>query len=270
MKYTIFGSTGFIGSSLNEYLTNQGHECYTPDIRTEDISNISLHHVIYAIGESEFIQKPLNAIDAHVCKLHKILSEGNFSSFLYISSGRFYYNVDSTQETDSISVNPLDKNQLYNISKLAGESLCHSSKKSNVKVIRPSNVTGKLCPSNLFIPSIIQEAIKNKKITLRSSLDSAKDFIHIDDLVKIIPKIIHEGKFNTYNIASGKNTTTKDLVSEISKLTDCDITIISNAQTNIFPVISIDRIQSEFNFIPESIISRLSEIIEYYKKLEYG
>ena len=136
MKYTIFGSTGFIGSSLVHYLTTQGHECYTPDIRIDDISNIPLENVIYAIGESEFIKKPLETVDAHVCAVNKILSKSKFSSFLYISSGRFYYDMNSTNEENSISVNPLDENQLYNISKIMGESLCISSKKSNVKIIR--------------------------------------------------------------------------------------------------------------------------------------
>jgi nucleoside-diphosphate-sugar epimerase len=149
-----------------------------------------------------------------------------------------------------------------------GESLCISSKKPNVKIIRPSNVTGKLCPPNLFIPSIIQDAIKNNKIILRSSLDSEKDFIHVDDLVRIIPKIIHEGKSNIYNIASGKNTTTRDLINEISKLTNCDIEVVSNVQPYSSPVISIDRLKAEFNFVPEPIIPRISEIVEHYRKLE--
>ena len=149
-----------------------------------------------------------------------------------------------------------------------GESLCVSSKKPNVKIVRLSNVTGKHCPENLFIPSIIKEAIKNNKIHLRSSIDSEKDFIHIDDVVKIIPKIIHNGKFDIYNIANGKNTTTRDIVSEISRITNCDVNVNPNAPQYSFPMISIDRIQSELGFSPQSIIPRIYEIIEHYKKLE--
>ena len=52
MKFTILGSTGFIGSSLINYLKSQGIECDTLDLRTQKIDEKSLGHVIYAIGDA--------------------------------------------------------------------------------------------------------------------------------------------------------------------------------------------------------------------------
>ena len=51
MLFTIFGSTGFIGKNLVNYLKDQGIDIQTPDIRNDDITNIDLGNIIYAIGE---------------------------------------------------------------------------------------------------------------------------------------------------------------------------------------------------------------------------
>ena len=68
--------------------------------------------------------------------------KGNFDSFVYVSSARLYYNGISTNEEDDIVINPNNLNDLYNISKVMGESACIASSKKNIKIIRPSNVTG--------------------------------------------------------------------------------------------------------------------------------
>ena len=48
MKFTVFGANGFIGSHLVDHLKKNHFECSTPDIRSDDISNKSLGHIIYA------------------------------------------------------------------------------------------------------------------------------------------------------------------------------------------------------------------------------
>jgi|APSaa5957512535_1039671.scaffolds.fasta_scaffold54437_2 nucleoside-diphosphate-sugar epimerase len=266
MKFTVLGSTGFIGSHLVKYIKSEKIECFTPNLRKESISKISnLGHVIYAIGVSDFINHPYDTIEAHVCKLNEVLLNRNFESLTYFSSGRFYYNEKNTSENLTLTVNPLDSDQLYNISKLLGESLCNSSKNSNIKIVRPSNVTGIGTPSNLFVPSIILDAINNNKIILQSTLDSERDYIYIDDLVKIILKIALEGKGKIYNVASGKNTTNDEIVTKIKQITNCTVSVSDNPSKFHIPIIKIKRLQNEFNFKPNSILDHLENIIEYYK-----
>ena len=112
------GSSGFIGSALSSHLKSQQIECVDLDLRTEEISDKSLGHVIYAIGEPNFKEKPIQSIDAHVLKLEKFLQKANFESFLYLSSTRIYYGSTSTDEDSSLLVNPLKFDNLYNISKI--------------------------------------------------------------------------------------------------------------------------------------------------------
>jgi len=194
MKFTVFGSTGYLGSSLVKKFKSENIECATPDIRNDKIGDENLGHVIYAIGVPNFKQNPSKAIDAHVILLNRLLNETNFESFLYLSSTRIYFNALSTDENSSLIVNPLDLDNLYNISKIMGEAICNISKKQNVRIVRLSNVTGNNFNPNIFLTSIIQDAIKFKKIILHTKLDSEKDYVYIDDVLNILQKISMYGK----------------------------------------------------------------------------
>ena len=266
MKFTIFGSTGYLGSSLIEKFKADNIEYVAPDLRNEKNLEENLGHVIYAIGVPNFKQFPSKAIDAHVILLNKLLNETNFESFLYLSSTRIYHNASSTDERANLLVNPLDENNLYNISKIMGEAICNSSKKSNVRIVRLSNVTGKNFNSNLFLPSIILESLRSKKITLQTNLQSEKDYVYIDDVVDILPKISLHGNDSTYNVASGKNTTNEQIVKELQKITGCEVEVAKNATKYSFPTISIEKIQNEFDFKPTSILDKFDEIVNEYKK----
>lgn len=153
---------------------------------------------------------------------------------------------------------------MYNISKLAAESLCISCGKENIKIVRPSNVVGIGSPSNLFIPSIIHEAIDKQKITLHSTLDSEKDYVHIDDVLEILFQISINGKSKIYNIAMGKNTSSRDIIHEISKITGCTVEVIKNAPKYCLPEISIEKIKNEFDFKPQSFFPLIKKMVLEY------
>jgi len=264
-KITILGSGGFIGSHLVEYFNKTGVEYYAPKLLNEKFFEESLGHVIYAIGVTDFNHRPYDAVEAHVCLLKKILEKKRFDSFLYLSSARIYRGLSSTLEDEPIIVQPTNKDNLYNISKLMGESLCFSTNNENVRVVRPSNIVGVNLNSNLFLPSIIRDAIKNKKIKLNSTLNSERDYICIDDVVKILPRILLEGKYKLYNIAYGKNIKSEELINKLKKITNCDLELNPCTKEYSFPKISIQRIKNEFDFKPTSIIEKFEDIVNEYK-----
>jgi len=266
-KFTILGGSGFIGSSLSKFLESEGNIVHTPNIRKEELPENNLGNIIYCIGVPNFLEDPFKAVEAHSCLLKKILEKTRFDSFLYISSGRMYYNFcKTTKEDNEITINPHERNDLYNISKALGESTCISSKKENIKIIRPSNVTGNSFTSNLFIPSIIRQVIKENKIKLFSTLDSEKDYISIDDLIQIIPKILLAGKETIYNLAEGKNTTVKEITDKISMETNCEVIIDKNAKKFCPMRINTERVVNEFNFKPKSIVDKLPHMIKDFKE----
>ena len=265
MRFTVFGSKGYIGSAFHNYLKSQNIECLTPDVINENIPKENLGHVIYAIGVLDFKQNPMKAIDAHVFLLNRLLNEINFESFLYLSSTRIYFNALSTDENSSLVVNPSDFDNLYNISKIMGEAICNMSKKQNVRVVRLSNVVGNNFDSSLSLPSIIQDAIKFKKIILQTSLDSEKDYVYIDDVLEILQKISLHGKSSVYNIANGQNLSNEKIVKKLQGITGCEFKVIKNAKKYSFLPISIKRIQREFNFEPTPVLNKFEKIVCAYQ-----
>jgi len=265
MIFTILGSTGFIGQHLVNHLEDQGIEIQTPDIRCDDITKINLGHIIYAIGESKQTKNIENFTQSHIGYLNRILNKSNFDSFLYCSATRVYSKSKTTHENTSLFTNSIDPRNLYTNLKILGESICLSYNNPKIRIARLSNVTGNNFNSNLFLPSIIRDAVNKKNIELLTTLKSEKDYILIDDVIKLLPKISLEGKSQIYNVASGINITNKEIVSRIKDITKCTLSFSKDTFDYSFPKININKIISEFNFKPQSVLDHLEYLVNCYR-----
>lgn len=270
MKFTVFGSTGFIGRNLVSYLIQQKADFFLPGRSTTIDSNENLGHIIYCIGlTSDFRKYPLETVEAHVCKLKSILSNHKFESFTYLSSSRVYSGSQCGSEGTELLVNPNNFSDLYNISKLMGESICLSNPDINIRVARLSNVIGTDLESGNFLSSLIKDALSKGKIELQTSLENAKDYIHITDVVQLLYDISSKGKDRIYNVASGIKTSNKALIAIIRNYTNCEVKVTPSGDVIEFPDINIKKIEEEFNFRPQEITDILPEIIEQFKNEIY-
>ncbi len=256
--FTIFGSSGYIGNALTKHLSSVDQDVFLPQRNDISVYEKSLGHVIYAIGiTADFRSKPFETIDAHICYLRSLLERANFESFVYLSSTRVYQGLDNSRvsEDDNLTVNPNDSSDLYNLSKLMGESLCLCSGK-NVKVARLSNVIGgshDLASTN-FIPSLINEA-RNGHIVLQSGINSAKDYIKLEDVVSLLLNIATRGREKIYNVASGVNVTHREWIEKITQITRASFEFDTTKKSIIHPSINIDRCKKEFNFTPKDVLT---------------
>ncbi len=264
-KYTVFGSSGFIGTHLVEFLQKNKNFVVTPN-RKNILEYKNLGHVFYCIGmTSDFRQEPYKTIDAHVCVLKKIIENTNFKSFTYLSSTRIYGNLSNSHEEQALRVNPMNSSDLYNISKILGESACFSCDKNKIRVVRLSNVYGFDPESNNFLSAIIKDAIIKKEVKLRTSLESEKDYINIYDVVKILSKIATKGRYNIYNVASGLNTSNRQILKIIRGKVKYQMSVEKNALSIVYPEIDISRIRNEFGFRSRTLIEDLPNLINKYK-----
>lgn len=263
--FTVLGATGVIGQALVSHLCEAGHSVSAPIRNDSGIWNRPLGHVIYAIGvTADFRSRPLDTVEAHVCQLRHCLQSAQFESLLYLSSTRVYSGCSDGNravESATLTVNPHHSSDIYNLSKLMGESMCLQAGRAGVRIARLSNVVGgQDSATNNFIPSIIREA-HSGQILLRSDLSSAKDYIHINDVVQLLATIAVQGKHNSYNVASGRLLTHEQWVTALKRLTACRVKVQPQAPVLSFPSIDISRIQSEFGFSPRNPFEALPDYL---------
>ncbi len=267
MTYTVLGSSGFIGSHLARRLRGSGAECFTPGRDDPAIFEQPLGHVFFCIGlTADFRGRPYETVEAHVCRLLDVLRKASFESLLYLSSTRLYAGSNATKEEMTLRIDPADADSLYDISKIAGESLCHARGGGGVRVARLSNVCGVNPSSEMFFDSVLRDAVAKGKVVLRTAPDSAKDYIMIDDAVEALIRIAGGGRSRVYNVASGRNVTHAELLQGLRRVTGCEVEWTPGAARTVFPPISIDRLRDEFGMTPASPADHLDALVAAYKQ----
>lgn len=265
-KFTVLGGKGFIGSHLIARLIDDGHQVFAPNQITPEVLKTKHGHLIYSIGlTSDFRKRPLDTMQAHVCILRDLLEHAEFDSLTYLSSTRVYHGSDSTNEYASLRVNPENPEDLYNISKLAGESLCLHSGRPNVKIARLSNIVGYRKDSDLFIDQLLNEITTNKALTLKSSLSSEKDYLYIDDAASTIISLATSTTTGCFNVASGNNISNQTIIEHLKASFDFDLTISDNAPVIEFMPIDISKIKSIFSYEPAQFTEYFPQFINFYK-----
>ena len=259
MRFTVIGSSGFIGSALVQYLMKLNHEVL--EIHRDNLNfldhDIDLGHVIYCFGlTGNFRFKPFDTVDAHVCILANLLSK-KFDSWLYLSSTRIYSGIDDiANESARLSVFP-DSDGIYDISKLLGESLCLSLKNEKIRVARLSNVYGEGQSTNTFLGSLIDDVRRHKDLIINESPDSSKDYISIEDVIDILVRIAISGKDRLYNVASGEVVRHSHIAKIIDNATQLSVSFKKGASKRVFPAIDISKIKREFSFSPRLLLNEL-------------
>ena len=267
---SVLGGSGFIGSNLIREMNRRSIAYYAPK-RDEHVGKRDLGHIIYCIGmTADFRTKPFETVESHVCKLMNILQNCQFESFTYLSSTRLYLKSISNNakltEEDDIVINPGEAFDLFSASKITGELLALNSGRSNIKIVRVSNVFGRDIISDNFITAIIREAVKSNKIELFTTPDSSKDYIAVEDVCNALVLISELKTTGVFNLAFGSNTTNEVILNEINRLTGAEIKYSSHAKTVIFKEIDITKLTAQFGFKPaKRVIDSLPEIISAFK-----
>lgn len=267
MKYTVFGASGFIGSHVAKLATAGGHDVYGP-ARNENVEKKNLGHVIYCIGmTADFRRKPHQTIDAHVTRLQQILQACDFDTFTYLSSTRVYQHCSESivNEETPLAVRSQDPGDLYNLSKLLGESILQSHG-GEIRIARLSNVFGKDILSNNFLFSVLRDCVHKGHVELQQTLDSEKDYVDLGDVTSQLLRLGPEGSNGIYNLASGTNTTHRQLLDLVTELTGATVKVAQNAVQHSFPRINISRMRQEFQFHSRSVIEYLPALVEQVRR----
>lgn len=260
---SLIGGHGFIGRHLHSCLLESGWSCYIAEREDAALYQADLGHVFYCAGlTADFRQRPYATVEAHVQLLASILQQSQFASLTYLSSTRVYAGATATDEKASLVVRPHESGDLYNLSKLLGESLCLSSQRP-VRIVRLSNVYGENMPGQNFLSEVLTAAAKQGYVRFRSAPDSQKDYIAVQDVVHYLPLIALQGQLGIYNLASGQNRSNAAIAASLqSQGVQCDFE--KNAPVIAFPVIDIAKLRTEFGTPHHDLANDLPQLYSQY------
>ncbi|WP_167859269.1 NAD-dependent epimerase/dehydratase family protein [Paenibacillus cymbidii] len=263
LRTTVIGAGGFIGRHVVAALA--ADECFAPARNDPALFREPLGHVVYCAGvSSDFRKRPYDTMRAHVGHLADLLERADFESFVYVSSTRVYLGCDNADEQSALRVDLREPDHLFHLSKLAGESLCLHGGRQGVRIARLSNVLGDDYSSGNFVFALIRSAVERGAIALESAPDSAKDYIAVGDVARLLVRIAREGASPIYNVASGINTTAGAVAELIRERTGCSVSVLPGAPTVRFPPIGTGRIAAEFGFRSRPIAGLIHELIDLY------
>lgn len=265
-RFTVMGARGYVGGHLTRYLRSIPETVVLTD--EQPLPPENLGHVFFCIGVTTDFRSRLNdTMRAHVGKALEQLEEHAFESFTYLSSTRVYERGSSGDEAAVLTASPADAAEYYKISKIAGEAVCLTHPNPSVRVVRLSNVLGMEWPPITFIPTLIRDALLHRRIVLRTALDSAKDYVMMDDVVRILPRIAMAGQRRVYNVASGRQTTHEELVKSIAEVIPCELQAAPDTPRLTFPDVSIELLRQEFSFQPGETAAALRPLCAAYSAL---
>lgn len=267
MTVTVLGAGGFIGSHLVRHLRAAGVPCEAP--ARDDLGWLErpLGHVVYAIGlTADFRTRPLETVEAHVCLLRSLLERGDFDSLTYLSSTRVYSGAAATDEAARLVVEPQVPGDLYNLSKLMGESLCLHGGHPRTRVARLSNIVGLRPDPDIFIDQLLEEGCRTGRVLLRTALSSCKDYLWIDDAVALLARMAQSGLGGIFNVASGEAVSNARIADALARDMGFEVSVAPGAAAWDFMPIDMARTRQAFAFAPRSFDNYFPDYLRQYRQ----
>ena len=235
----VTGGNGFIGTHLCNHLHQNGHsvisldvmhtdshpwECITADIRDGlQFDGIDwIVHLAAQISVPRSIENPDETLSINVDGTASILSAAEVADvkkIIFASSAAVYGDCEIIPIPESA---PLTPQSPYAVSKIVGEELLRRSDISTCS-LRFFNVYGPNQSAEggyaAVIPAFKKAIELGKECKIFGDGTQVRDFIHVNDLVRIILFALESTELPTeLNVASGSGTSLLDLVEILQEL----------------------------------------------------
>lgn len=240
MNILILGSHGFIGSYLVEAFLSKGDLVTGCDLVEDAASGFDYHKIsilspdfdslfstskfdccINASGSGNVsfsFENPISDFEANTLCVAKVLDTIRkyepSCRYIHLSSAAVYGNPQSLPVKETDATAPLSP---YGFHKLMSEQLCseyYTLYKLPITIVRPFSVYGNGLKKQLLW-DICTKLSKNKSIVLFGTGNETRDFLHVSDMASFITRIVEKSDFTaaTYNLASGEETSIRDIAS---------------------------------------------------------
>jgi nucleoside-diphosphate-sugar epimerase len=226
-KIGITGATGSLGKQLIK--SNKKHKFirYNDDIRSKKKLSIwfkknnfdIILHLAAVVPIKTVNQNKKKAFDINYIGTKNIVDEAynNKIKWFFFSSTSHVYSSSLKKINENHEVNPIS---YYGKTKLLAENYIKKKfSKSNTRycIARIFSTTNKNQKKNFLVPDLKNKIKKVKKNITLKNLNHYRDFISLNDLSKIIFKLLDQ-KFNgLINLGSGNPVYLKEIAKIISK-----------------------------------------------------
>jgi len=280
MNIGITGQNGFIGGSVAQAVSKEGHQAISLDKYTRsgtfkdlDLSGCPagldwvLHFAAKTSIDASF-EVPFstysNNVDSTLLALK--IAHCNGAAFLFMSSYVYgkprYLPIDERHPV--CAVNP------YMGSKLVGEEICRQLSKMMeipLVILRGFNIYGNNKIVGRLISDVI-DAVRNQSPIIVNDPVPKRDYLYIKDFNSLVLKIVSEKDFQggTYNVGYGKSYSNREVAQIAGRLSGNKRLIVfrSHPRTKDILDCSVDvsLIKSTFSWTPMySLEKGLSELI---------
>lgn len=286
----ITGANGFVGSSLFSFFENNNIKAYggvreflaknknqkniilLDVLNRKKLQNVCQKYKIDMIihcasldGNSEFKKhSAIQIINENVQMTLNILEtsrELNVKDVIIMSSSKIY------SSTNNLSA--------YTSSKLIGELLAdiYAKEGINIFIPRPCNIYGpddtEIDRPGRVVQAMIKKAIANEKIEIWGDGKQKKQFIFIDDFIKVLIEMIEVNKYHALNIGHPQAISIEKLANTIKNIFKNETNVVYKAKKlnkdeTLIMNLSEQKELADFKFTP--ITTGLKETINYYKQ----
>jgi nucleoside-diphosphate-sugar epimerase len=210
---TVVGAAGFVGARLAARLRAEQREVWAPAKGDPELFERDLGTIYYCAGlTADYDARPFDTVAAHASLLSELIRADRFERLVYCSSTRLYDGQRKAEvhEAEPLVFDPADPRRVYDLSKALGENLTLARTGGRGAVARLSNVYDGQDGAPGFLSEWLIKARTSRDITLDSSPNIARDYIHLDDTAAALIAIGDRGQ-GVYNVAAGRLSTNADI-----------------------------------------------------------
>ncbi|HEX9617908.1 MAG TPA: NAD-dependent epimerase/dehydratase family protein [Anaerolineales bacterium] len=267
MNFLITGAAGFLGSALANRLAREGHQVRgLDDLSTGDPNLLSpdvlftrgdvndrpklwtllqevdcVYHLAarVLVAESILYPREYNAVNVGgTVSLMEAMRDVGVRRVVLVSSGAVYGDQAEQPLFESTPPNPRSP---YAVSKLAAEHYVRtigdlwSIETVCLRVFNAYGPGQNLPPSHPpVIPNFLRQAVRSGTLVVHSDGSQTRDYVFVDDVVNgMVAAATASGvQRSIINIGSGSETSVRELVDLVMKITNSNAEVIYNPRTN--------------------------------------
>jgi nucleoside-diphosphate-sugar epimerase len=281
-KIIVTGGNGFVGEHLSKYLRSKEMLVIDRDGASGRILDVTDLNQLFSIGDgveaivhlaaktsvNNSLSSPYETYNTNILGTLNLLEfarQKKVTKFLNVST--YVYGQPRYLPVDE--GHPVEPGSPYNKSKMLAEDLCKFYSRDfeiDIVTLRPFYIYGTCPRRSSFIYDLIQRIIRNEEIITISGESTRRDFLYIDDFLRLIEIILERFPhgYNLYNVGFGQSHALSEVVQIMGGLLAKEISI--RYDNKMRPddvadmVADISKVNREFGWKPSTPLRKGLEL----------